>query len=250
MKLLFLIVFSTICMTGASANIDSLFQVANEHYQEGAYEGALESYREIINDGFESPELYHNMGNAAYRSNNIGYAILYYEKALKLNPRYEDARHNLEFVSQYRIDTFKEVPRLFIWNWISALVRLFSERTWSIIAFVSFLIFILSILLYLFSRHLSLKKTGFALALTGIIIWMVTFAAARAGSSSITKPDSGIILSPSVTVRSSPSESGTELFILHEGSRVGINEHVSGWQNIRVVDGREGWIRMEDFETI
>jgi tetratricopeptide (TPR) repeat protein len=250
MKRVLLILWLSGFAAALFANTDSLFQTANGLYQEGSYELALNAYRAISDEGYESADLYYNMGNAAYRSNNIGHAILYYEKALKLDPSHEDARHNLEFVSRYRVDTFEPVPELFLRNWVRSLVRALSERTWSILAILLFLLILGCMLIYLFSHRLGLKKAGFFTALFGVLLFSVAFAAALARHRNIVNPESGVITAPSVTVRSSPSETGTELFILHEGTKVRVNEEVSGWQNIRVVDGREGWIGTGDFESI
>jgi SH3-like domain-containing protein len=107
-----------------------------------------------------------------------------------------------------------------------------------------------SLLVYLFTHGLALKKSGFFTALVGLIFFLFTLSSAIAQHHNIIQPEQGIILSPSVTVRSTPSESGTELFILHEGTKVRVNEEVTGWQNIRIIDGREGWIRSNDFELI
>ena len=232
------------------AGIDSLYQMANSLYQQGQYEPALEQYNTLIISGLESADLYYNMGNAAYRSNSIGHAILYYEKALKLEPAHEDAIHNLEFVSRYRLDTFEEVPLLFLGAWISGFVQMFPEQTWSILAMVFFVVFLAGLLLYLFSRSMFLKKSGFISGLVGLGIFIITVSSALSRHRDIVNPDTGIILAPSVVVRSSPSESGTELFILHEGTKIEINEEVFNWQNIKLIDGREGWIMIDDFESI
>jgi len=149
------------------ADPDSLFMEANSCYQQGLYEAALERYNAVIMHGRESAELYYNMGNAAYRANSIGHAILYYEKALKLDPAYEDAIHNLEFVSRYRADAFEEVPVLFLSAWISGFVQLFPEHTWSILAMIFFLIILCGLLFYLFSTRLAFKKAGFISGLAG-----------------------------------------------------------------------------------
>jgi len=229
---------------------DSLFRHGNRLYQHGGFEAALDVYGAVVDAGLESADLYYNMGNAAFRSNNIGHAILYYEKALKLDPFHENARHNLEFVSRYRVDTFEEVPRLFIRTWIDKLVRIFPERTWSMLSLALFVLLLASVVLYLFARRLTWKKAGFFSALFGLLFFLITLFSGIARHRNITRPDAGIIVAPSVVVKSSPSESGTELFILHEGTRVGLNEEVTGWRNIRVIDGREGWIRADDFESI
>lgn len=250
MKKAYVILLVVMSFADASAITDSLYHEANKMYQEGEYETALTLYREITAAGVGSPGLYYNMGNAAFRSNSIGYAILYYEKALKLEPGHEDARHNLMFVSRYCVDTFEQVPELFLRTWTRALVQSLSEKTWSILAIVIFLILLLSILIYLFSHRLVFKKAGFFIALFGLFLFIVTIFSALSSHRNIIQPEAGIILSPSLVVRSSPSESGTELFILHEGTKVKMNEEVSGWQNIRVIDGREGWIETADFDSI
>lgn len=231
-------------------NVDSLFINANNLYQQGIYEPALESYHEIVVEGFESADLYYNMGNAAYRSNSIGHAILYYEKALKLEPAHEDAIHNLEFVSRYRLDTFDEVPMLFFGSWVHRFVQLFPEKTWSILALLFFIIVLSSLLIFLFSRQILLKKTGFISGLVALLLFVITLSSALSRYRDIVNPDAGIILAPSVVVRSSPSESGTELFVLHEGTKIEMKEEISGWQNIKVPDGREGWILSGNFESI
>lgn len=231
-------------------NADSLYLEANNLYQTGNYEQALERYNAIILNGKESADLYYNMGNAAYRSNSIGHAILYYEKALKLEPAHEDALNNLDFVSKYQLDTFEEVPVLFLRTWVKGFVKLFPEQTWSILALVFFIIILTGILIYIFSRYIVMKKVAFISALVCVVLFVLSVSSAIAGHREIVNPDAGIILAPSVVVRSSPSTSGTELFILHEGTKIKVNEEVSGWQNIKVIDGREGWIMKEDFESI
>ena len=112
------------------ADTDSLYNSAIGKYEQGLYGEALGEFREILKRGVESPLLYYNMGNAAYRSNNLGYAILYYEKALKMDPGFEDAENNLRFVSQFRSDRFEQVPEPFLRKWIRAAVSYFPEKTW------------------------------------------------------------------------------------------------------------------------
>ncbi len=236
--------------TVVSQASDTLYDKAADLYQLGAYEAAMHEYGKIIESGYEAPDLYYNMGNAAFRSNSIGLSILYYEKALKLNPYHKDAIHNLGYVSRYRVDAFEEVPELFLRTWISSAVHALPERTWSILALLLFVLTLGSLLVYLFARGLALKKGGFFTALAGLIFFLFTLSSAMAQHRRVVEPEHGIILSPSVVVKSTPSESGNELFILHEGTKVKVNEQVTGWQNIRIIDGREGWIRSDDLERI
>lgn len=232
------------------ASTDSLYQGAVSLYEEGQYEAALESWHGVIESGFESPELYYNMGNAAFRSNSIGYAALYYEKALKLDPGMEDAENNLEFLSRYTSDAFEEVPEFFLSTWIKGAVSALPEQVWSLMALMGFIFTLTFLLFYIFTRGLALKKISFFASLAGLVFTIFTLSSALSSFREIKDPESGIIISPSVIVKSSPSETGTELFILHEGTKVKVNEEVTGWHNIRIIDGREGWIRTDDFGII
>lgn len=250
MKFLKLSIILILSASQLFASSDSLYNKAITLYENGQFEAALDSWQGIIDTGFESIDLYYNMGNAAFRSNSIGYAAMYYEKALKLDPSHGDAAHNLEFLSRYKSDAFEEVPEFFLRTWISTTVHALPERTWSIMALAGFLFTLGFLLLYIFTRGLTLKKTGFFAALAGLIFTIFTLSSAVASHRAIIHPESGIILSPSIIVKSTPSETGTELFILHEGTKVKVKEEVSGWHNIRILDGREGWIRTEDFGTI
>lgn len=250
MKILKLSIILILSTGQLFASSDSLYNRAIALYEEGKFETALKSWQEIVDSGFESPELYYNMGNASFRSNSIGYAALYYEKALKLEPTHRDAANNLEFLSRYKSDAFEEVPEFFLRTWRSKAVHALPEHTWSILAFACFLFTLAFLLLYIFTRGLRLKKTGFFAALTGLILTIFTVSSALTSHHVIIQPESGIILSPSVVVKSTPSETGTELFILHEGTKLKVNEEVTGWHNIRIIDGREGWIRTGDFGTI
>jgi len=251
-RMIISIFLGVLCTWGLllGAENDSLFYQGNALYEEGKYEEALGVYNQVLQGGNESADLYYNMGNAAYRSNSIGYAILYYEKALKMEPAHEDAANNLEFVSRYRLDSFEEVPEFFLGTWIQAFIQMLPERSWSILAMLFFLVFLVGMVVYLFAHRMAMKKAGFIAALASLLLFVLAFSSAASRHREVVDPDAGIILAPSVVVRSSPSESGTELFVLHEGTKVQVSEEVSGWQNIRVLDGREGWIPSEDFDSI
>lgn len=246
----FLASFPGVQLLALESTSDSLFSKANSLYDEGSYEQAQSVYLEILDRGEESADLYYNMGNTAYRTNSIGYAILYYEKALKLKSSHQDAAHNLDYVSRYRLDSFEELPGFFLSDWKKALIRLFPERTWSGIALIFAALLLSTMLYFLFSSRARFKKLSFIFSLIFLLLLFISLGSARVRHREIVNPEQGIVLVPSVIVRSSPSTTGTELFILHEGSKIEIREDVAGWQNIRLKDGREGWIARGDFASI
>ncbi len=233
-----------------STTADSLYIQAGKDYSEGRFEQALINYQGIVDSGYESPDLYYNMGNAAFRSNKLGFAVLYYEKALKLDPSHEESQKNLAHISRYKEDQLENVPELFIRKWIRSVYQLFSLKVWSYTAIVFFAIMLAGILIYIFSSVLALKKTGFFIGLTALILFILSLTAAANRHSEFVSPDSAIIINPSVVVKSTPSMSGTDLFVLHEGTKVRTDEHVSGWVEISISDGRIGWIPSESLAVI
>jgi hypothetical protein len=224
------------------ASPDSLFVEANEHYSSGKYEEALHIYRTLIDSEYISSSLYYNMGNAAYRANRLGYAILYYEKALKLDPRNEDAAINLEFVSMYREDNLEALPELFLKRWYRRLVDSFSVNSWSYLSLTLFVTALLCSMAYIFGRRLWIKKTGFFAGLAALVLFILAITALMHRHRQFTQPDRAVIVSPSVVVRSTPSSAGTDLFILHEGTKIRTEEKVGEWTEIRISDGRVGWL--------
>jgi hypothetical protein len=237
-------------MLFGSGNTDSLYVSAGEAYSEGRFEEALETYQAIIDLGFESPDLYYNMGNAAFRSNNLGYAVLYYEKALKLDPSHDEAEKNLAYISRYKEDQLESVPELFIRTWIRQVYQMFSLHTWSYIALAMFVLMLAGILMYIFSKRMPIKKLGFFTGIVTFIIFMLSFTAAANRHSEFVSPDRAVIIYPSVVVKSTPSLSGTDLFVLHEGTKVRTSDEVSGWSEITISDGRVGWIPVESLAVI
>ena len=190
------------------------------------------------------------MGNAAFRSNKLGYAVLYYHKALKLDPQHEKASRNLAYVSRYREDQLERVPEFFIKSWGRDLTGLFSVQVWSYLAIILFGFMLIAVVIYIFASRLAMKKAGFFSGLIILAMFIISLSAARYRHKEIVDPDQLVIVSPSVVVKSSPSLTGTDLFILHEGTEATLTDHLGNWSEIRISDGRIGWIPAEAFEVI
>ena len=232
------------------ANPDSLFNKANRLYQEGLYEEAIETYESVINAGYESATLYYNLGNAFFRSNKLGMARLYYEKTLKQNPADEDALTNIHYLEGLLSDRFEEVPVIFFKKWIKSMVLSFSSNQWAYGSMISFVLCILTIMIYLFFRRIAIRKTGFYSSIILLIISGITMTASYKQHQLVKNPDTAVVTDLSVNAKSSPRETGTGLFVLHEGAKVWLEDNTGGWQEIRLSDGRKGWVPSESIEVI
>lgn len=225
------------------ANADSAY--ARQQYQQ-----AIKDYEELLHDGV-SAELYYNLGNAYYRTDNITRAVLNYERALLLSPGDGDIRFNLQMARSKTIDKITPESEMFFVTWYHALVNIMSVDGWARTALVSFALAIVLALAYLFSARIWVRKVGFFGGLTFIAVFILANLFAYQQRQELVNRTGAIIISSAVPVKSTPSKSGTDLFILHEGTKVEITDGtMRGWKEIRVADGKEGWIETSKIEII
>jgi len=221
---------------------EKLLQAANEQYNEARYDSALILYTQLIEAGKTSPELLYNTANAYYKLRDIPSAILYYEKASKIAPDDEDILHNLQIANSQIIDKIEPVPQLFFKNWWETFYTMFPADLWAVISLISFAILLIFILLFLLSHNKLWRKIGFFTGLFLLLITLGTFGMASQKYYYTKQTNEAIIFTPTITVKSSPSASSVDLFVLHEGTKVSLLDEVDGWQKIRIANGSVGWL--------
>ncbi|MDP1745266.1 MAG: tetratricopeptide repeat protein [Bacteroidota bacterium] len=248
---MFLILLFTFLYSFADANTNNLLlDSANSAYSKGDYSKASKLYENIISNGQEAPEVYFNLGNAYYKTNNIAFAILNYERALKLEPDNEDFSFNLKLANQKTEDKIDAAPQLFLSQWKNGLVGLMTEKGWSQLCILLVCISLILFAIYITMQKRGLKQFGFFGGTTLVILSIVTFFIAQ-HKYSITKNNSeAIITSPSITVTGSPNEKGTKLFILHEGTKVNVTQEDVSWAEIKIANGNTGWIKRSELQKI
>ena len=219
-------------------------------YMKNDYASAIQIYEALLNRG-EAADIYYNLGNSYYKAGDIAKAILNYERALLLQPGNGDIRANLEIARSKTVDKVEPVPEIFFVSWTKSLINSMSVDSWAVCGVVCFILLIVSLYLFIFSKQIVLKKAGF---ISGIVFLAVTILAnvfANQQKDELTKRNSASVINPSVTVRSTPSESGTSLFILHEGHKVGVKDgSMKDWKEIRLEDGKVGWVPASAIEII
>ena len=219
-------------------------------YMKNDYASAIQIYEALLNRG-EAADIYYNLGNSYYKAGDIAKAILNYERALLLQPGNGDIGANLEIARSKTVDKVEPVPEIFFVSWTKSLINSMSVDSWAVCGVVCFILLIVSLYLFIFSKQIVLKKAGF---ISGIVFLAVTILAnvfANQQKDELTNRNSAIVINPSVTVRSTPSESGTSLFILHEGHKVGVKDgSMKDWKEIRLEDGKVGWVPASAIEII
>ena len=231
--------------------VDSLWNSANQAYSEGRWTDAVAGYEMISGMGLESASLYCNTGDAYFKDGNVPKAILYYERALKLDPSYSDARYNLELLNSGIQDRISPVPEFVLKAWSRDICYLMDSDAWAV-CFVILLAAVLAmILLFILSPSVAGRRTGFFAGIALMILAAFALIFSIWQKKDYVRTDDAIVMRPVTSVKSSPSsEASTDLFILHEGTKVKIIDEVGSWNNIELADGRQGWIRSGDIETI
>lgn len=252
-KLLTGLVFSVMIILSAHAQSkveQVVFDKANQLYLSGDYSSAREEYQKIINSGFESAELYYNLGNTFYKLGQIPSAILYYEKALILNPKDVDIRFNLELANQLVVDKINPVNEFFLKKWIRNFAAVLKADTWGFISLMAFALLLGAIVSAYVARGFRYRKlmvTG-GILMVALLSLSVVMGIIRYRQTAY--PESAIIFSSSLTAKSSPDAGGTDLFVIHEGVKVKITGRVGAWIRIRLADGNEAWIPENSVEKI
>ena len=223
---------------------------ANKAYSVGSFSVAADLYQKVVAAGYSSPELYYNLGNTYYKMNDYARAILWYERAKLLDPGNEDINFNLNVANTKISDKIEPMPELFYKRWFNKAVQIFSVDSWAMIGVCMFIAAILGMVVYLVSRVLFLRKIGFWFALSLFFLSFICVAFAWSGYSFTKSTSEAIIFAPTITVKSSPDDKGTDLFVLHEGTKVRLLDNISGWYEIRIANGSVGWLPNNSLEKI
>jgi hypothetical protein len=241
-----LIILSTL----VKADPNSTMQTANEYYKNNRYQLAIEEYNKLLLDGFEGTSLYYNLGNAHYRLGKVGYAILYYEKALKLSPNDEDVKHNLALAKLNLKDKVDTLPPFFIFNLWEGLLATFSVSSWTYTVYIIFVLLLICINAYFFSRTSTQQRFSFFSGVGFSVLFILVIILLTVKMNKEYNVKDGIIVENIVTVKSSPDNSSKDEFIVHEGLKVRLEDKVDNWIKIRLADGKIGWILEKDLGQI
>ena len=224
---------------------------ADKAYQENHFVQAAEIYESLLASQGESVEVYYNLGNSYYKQKNIAKAILCYERALLLDPANADVRFNLDLAKSKTVDKITPISEIFITTWIKSLMNLCSESQWAAIGIVMFIVLLVGLGLYVLGNRLLLRKIGFICAVLSLFLVILANWFAYKQKERLEIREGAIVMSPTITVRSTPNENGTALFVLHEGTKVVIDDDsMKGWKEISLEDGKKGWLPASSIERI
>lgn len=226
----------------AQESYDAWFEQANAAYNEGNYQSALDLYNNIVEAEQESVPLYFNLGNTYYKMGTYPMAIYYYEKALKLDPSNADVKTNLEIANLAIADKIESIPQSFIIKGWNNVKNMFSSNAWATVSVICFTILLAALFLFLRARRMGLRKVGFFVGILALLVFVFSFIFSMEKRNEAKEKNHAIIMTPAVTVKSSPNDGSVDLFVLHEGTKVTLLDETDGWNKVKIANGSEGWL--------
>lgn len=227
-----------------------LWDAANNAYIDGDYDTAVKLYNQLLESGKHGAKLYYNLGNAYFKQNRLGCAILNYNRAQLLDPRDEDISYNLALANARTVDKIEDVPQFFLKTWIGGIGEFFNSNTWSILSLVFLGIGLGAVIMWLVARSLPLRKAGFYGAIAMAFLFISSLVYAQSARDRQINSRTGIVMNAAAPVKSSPSGTSKDIFVLHEGTKLTVHETLDGWYEISVADGNKGWISQQAVELI
>lgn len=248
-KLFIALVFVLSCSFAMAQN-ETLFQRGNDLYNQGKYEEAIEVYEKILESNKHSAELYFNLGNAHYKLNNIAPSIYNFEKALILKPNDKEIQNNIAFAQNMTIDAIDNIPEVGFRKLLKSIINKTTFDNWAKISVGFVFGFVIIFLLYYFSHHTARKRLAFISSFLFLFLAMVALALAFQKSELDAKNNPAIVFARETIVKSDPNNTSTDLFRLHEGTKVQVLETFDDWNKIKLSDGQIGWMQSTDLRTI
>lgn len=229
---------------------ENVAREADDAYRRGDYDAAIAQYEDVLAKNCISADLHYNLGNAYYRTDRLGLAILNYERALRLSPSMRDARQNLSLAESRTVDRITPLPRLFVLRWIDNLSSHITPVTWRVVWLILLALLGISIVIMRLGARRRLRKTGLLSAVVCVVLLLLVSVLLIISTQRFNAHREAIVTSPSVDIKSSPDSQGTDKLILHEGTKLTITDSLSDWYKVSIADGTTGWCQKPFVERI
>ena len=243
-------IFNFQLSTSFAQQPEALMQQGNEAYQKSDFPKAIESYTAILDAGYENADLYYNLGNAYFRMEEYGQAILNYHRALHLRPNFREARQNLELAESRTNDQITPLPEFFLSRWLTALIQWLSPQGWRIAVLIILLITCATVVFFFLSHDYRWRKGTLIGAIVSLLLLVLTSVCAISSSHRFNRHDQAVVTLPMIVVKGSPDPDSVDKLVLHEGTVVTIDETIGDWHKIHIADGNTGWLPLNEITII
>ena len=248
-KTLILLLLAT-ALNAAAQTPQQLMQRGNDAYAKGDFVAAAQAYNAVLDAGYESADLYYNLGNVYYRQEEYGLSILNYERALRLKPNFRDAKQNLDLADSKTEDQIAALPEIFLAQWAHSVVAWFSPTGWRICTLILLTLLGTAVVLFLLSRDYAWRKGSLIGGIVTLVFLLLCIACTISASVRYNRHNQAIVTAPMAVVKSSPEENSIDKLVLHEGTKVNIEETLGEWHKIQIADGNNGWLQTDEVTII
>ena len=248
-KTLILLLLAT-ALNAAAQTPQQLMQRGNDAYAKGDFVAAAQAYNAVLDAGYESADLYYNLGNVYYRQEEYGLSILNYERALRLKPNFRDAKQNLDLADSKTEDQIAALPEIFLAQWAHSVVAWFSPTGWRICTLILLTLLGTAVVLFLLSRDYAWRKGALIGGIVTLVFLLLCIACTISASVRYNRHNQAIVTAPMAVVKSSPEENSIDKLVLHEGTKVNIEETLGEWHKIQIADGNSGWLQTDEVTII
>jgi len=248
-RIIYIILFLIGSLTNAQDN--SSFILGNEFYNNGDFQKAITTYESILKTDKHSAELYFNLANAYYKTNQTAPSIYYYEKALQLAPNDRDIKNNLAYAQNMTIDAIEVIPEVGFTKFIKNTINVFSFDTWALMAVILIILFVVLFLNYYFAFTTIRKRLMFLTGFSCLGLALISIAFAYQKFNMVKNDNPAIVFAQETQVKSEPNLRSESAFDLHEGTKVQVLEkYDDNWTKIGLSDGKTGWISSGDIKVL
>lgn len=247
----FLTYILTLIVTSfALAQNNSLFDQGNALYTNGDYANAITKYEGVLSNNQHSAELYFNLANAHYKLNHVAPSIYYYEKALLLNPNDETIKTNLAYAKNMTIDAIETVPEIGFSKFLNSFTNTFSFDGWAKLSVITMLMFVVLTIVYFFTFSTGKKRLSFigSVVFLAFMVTALSFAFHKYNIDKNNQP--AIVFAQESLVKTEPNNRSEQAFTLHEGTKVQVLDTINNWKQIKISDGKTGWILASDIKLL
>jgi len=234
----------------ANAQNETLFNRATTAYNDGNYEKAVENYMQILETGEHSSSLYYNLGNSYYKLNQIAPSIYYYEKALLLKPNDPEIKNNLIYAQNMTLDAIEVLPETGLSKIYNNIIGLLSFDQWSYFSISFMILFVITYVAFYYLRYASQKRFAFITSIVSLLLVIISLVFAFMQYNDFKADRPAIVFSEKSVVKSEPNVRSSQVFVLHEGTKVNVLDLLDEYRKIQLVDGKTGWIPAEDIRML
>lgn len=229
---------------------NTVFDEGVKYYMSKQYEKSIASFQSLVNEGYQSHSLYYNLACAYFKMEDYAHAMLWFERAKRLNPSDDDTEFNIQ-VTKYKLkDKIEALPELFFITWWKSFLNIFSEKQWSVITIILFFVFFILLAIFLITPVFWLRKTSFYVGIFTISAFIISFLAAYSQTKIMNNKHEAIIMSKKMEIKSSPDAASKVLFVVHDGVKVNIQDKIGEWVEIKLPNGDKGWVLMSELEVV